>query len=254
MSKNSNNPYSGEQAGKSSDNAKRAGIAAAAAGAGVAGAAGAAAYRNHLVKDREPEMAREAEELQNVAEPVVPPATPHSNPVPPHTPETPEVEEIKSDPAPHDENPDQPSANGAQQPSADELARYDENNLDPDTEVDRVLAEEKIDHDGDEDAAGDMIIHDYEEVGMIYGDDGEAQTAAIAYDPTGQPILLVDVDGDNMFDQARTSEGDFVDVSELAINVGDAELEAAPDDQYLANNGENMDNFEGEDFSVDIIS
>ena len=140
------------------------------------------------------------------------------------------------------------------EPTEQELREYDDNNLDPDTEVDKVLASEEIDQHGDNDATGEMIIHDYEEVGMIYGQDGEAQMAAVAYDPNGNQVLLVDVDGDHMFDNAYYEDGSGVDVSALAINVGDAEFDAAAQDEYLANNGENTENFDGNDFSQDIIS
>lgn len=140
------------------------------------------------------------------------------------------------------------------QPTEQEIQEYDDNNLDPDKTVDEVLADEAIDHQGDGEATGEMIIHDYEEVSMIYGEDGEAQMAAVAYDPNGNPIMLVDVDGDQMFDNGYYEDGSGVDVSALAINVGDAEYDAAANDEYLANNGENVDNFDGNDFSEDIIS
>ncbi len=78
--------------------------------------------------------------------------------------------------------------------------------------------------------------------------------AAVAYDPNGNQVLLVDVDGDHMFDNAYYEDGSDIDVSALAINVGDAEYEAAAQDEYLANNGENVENFDGNDFSQDIIS
>ena len=64
----------------------------------------------------------------------------------------------------------------------------------------------------------------------------------------------MDVDGDHIFDNAYYEDGSDIDVSALAINVGDAEYEAAAQDEYLANNGENVENFDGNDFSQDIIS
>lgn len=136
--------------------------------------------------------------------------------------------------------------------TAQQIKEYDDDNLDPDKEVDQLLAEEHIDHEGDDQALAPDVIQDYQEVGMIYGENDEAVAAAYAYDADGNPIMLVDVDGDQMYDLGITEDYNM-DVSDLAINVGDAELDAAGNDEYLANNGENVDNFEGEDFSNDIV-
>ncbi len=267
------NPYS-ENKGKNNSNAsKKAGIAAGVAG--VAGIGTAAAYAATNITDNAPVV--EAEEVIPVEE----------TPIDVHSKEpVQENNDTHNDPrgeAKADQAEDQPENDNREdkpqeksedthekqdeghkddsqdqdqvsEPTEQELREYDDNNLDPDTEVDKILASEEIDINGDNDVTGDMIIHDYEDVGMIYGQDGEAQMAAVAYDPNGNQVLLVDVDGDHMFDNAYYEDGSDIDVSALAINVGDAEYEAAAQDEYLANNGENVENFDGNDFSQDIIS
>lgn len=269
------NPYSENKGKNNSNAAKKAGIAAGAVG--VAGIGTAAAYAATTDSDDVPVV--EAEEIIPVEE--TPISDPHKEPARGRTDNHEDHRgEAKADKAEDeqkqevedkedksheqsedkhekqtDDQRDEPKTNeDMSEPTEQELREYDDNNLDPDTEVDKVIASEEIDRPGDGEAAGEMIIHDYEEVGMIYGQDGEAQMAAVAYDPDGNPVLLVDVDGDHMFDNAYYEDGSGMDVSALAINVGDAELDAAAHDEYLANNGENTENFDGSDFSQDIIS
>lgn len=279
MSTRSINPYSNQNNNNSNDTAKKAGIAAAAVGVAGAGTAAAMAVKNHLDNTTDEETVVSAEEEVIPAE-ETPISTPKPEPVPEHRHHKPESRNTPdhddkpgsnpgTDPVdkpenhPGEERKDEPQNDKKDEPTDDqrdepltqeEIEAYDDNNLDPNQEVDQVLAEENIDHSGDAESTDDMFIHDYEEVRMISGADGEAQVAATAYDANGNPIVLVDVDGDQMFDQGYYGDGGIVDVSELAINVGDAELDAASNEEYLANNGENADNFEGADFTADIIS
>lgn len=274
MSTRSINPYSNQNNNNSNDTAKKAGIAAAAVGVAGAGTAAAMAVKNHLdnTADEENVVSAEEEVIPTEETPI---STPKPEPVPEHrhhkpeprhtpdqddkprsNPETDPVDNPKDNPEnPEEEHTDEPNDGKKDEPLTQEkIEEYDDNNLDPNQEVDQVLAEENIDHSGDAESTEDMFIHDYEEVRMISGADGEAQVVATAYDANGNPIVLVDVDGDQMFDQGYYGDGGIVDVSELAINVGDAELDAASNEGYLANNGENADNFDGADFNADIIS
>lgn len=103
----------------------------------------------------------------------------------------------------------------------EELARIDES----------VMYGEEIDPD-DVDMA-DVINVD--QIGTVYTVDGESMLAADIHDQDGNDLLMVDVDGDGVFDVITTKEGEIITEVGGELDVSDAEAMMTADDaDYLS--------------------
>lgn len=67
-------------------------------------------------------------------------------------------------------------------------------------------------------------IFTVDEIGTVYTVDGEELIAAAIHDAAGNDLLMIDVDGDQVFDVFVTYEGEVVAEVPGNINVSDAEL------------------------------
>lgn len=97
-----------------------------------------------------------------------------------------------------------------------------------------VIVEEVDPNDND---MADIINVD--EIGTVYTTDGQELTAALIHDPDGGQALLVDVDGDNVYDVITTETGEVIAQANGDIDVSDVEhMYAAQhgDTGYLASN------------------
>lgn len=126
----------------------------------------------------------------------------------PETPET-ELTEIS----------DEPELITAQRP---------EENIDE--AVDELLAIVEIDPNDID--ANDIIFFD--EVGVIYTEDGEEYLAAAFHDQEGQEMVMIDVDNDMYFDLVADIHGECVIELNQSVSVGDAIAETNDVGTYLA--------------------
>ncbi len=68
----------------------------------------------------------------------------------------------------------------------------------------------------------DVLLVD--EVGTVFGEDGSEMAVAHIHDQQGNESLMVDVDGDNVYDVIQTPDGDVIAHVSGDIDVSDAEL------------------------------
>jgi len=115
-----------------------------------------------------------------------------------------------------------------QEPEIVELPEIEEN---PDDVVDEILAVEEIDTadiDGTE-------VFQFNELTTVYTVDGQELTAATFQMDNGFEGMIVDVDGDGVFDDMATLDGYSVGQAPL-LTVDDVEMELNPSTEYLAQN------------------
>ena len=115
--------------------------------------------------------------------------------------------EPEPEPTPGNESHDEPEPEPEPEPIVDE-----------DDIVD-VIVEEIDPRDIDME---DVLLVD--EIGTIYMEDGRELNVAIIHDEYGNEAMMIDVDGDNVYDVIATSEGEIIDGIPGDIDVSDAEL------------------------------
>lgn len=107
-----------------------------------------------------------------------------------------------------------------------------------------------------EDMDGEQIIH-FADVGQIYYEDGSEETGAIAVTPEGNMAIMVDVDGDEVFDEIRDENNDVISYETAGYTVGDAQIEMAQqtgDYHYLPPEDHMTSDLpQGENFMDDIV-
>ncbi len=110
--------------------------------------------------------------------------------------------------------------------------------LDPEEVANTIILGDQIDP-GDIDLA-DVIS--FEEIGTVYTVDGGEYTSASFHDNQGNRLLMVDVDGDNVFDVLSDTDGNFLEdaggnlIASGNFTVDDAELNISAGATYLASN------------------
>lgn len=126
------------------------------------------------------------------------------------------------------------------------------NVVNPDEIADAIIAEDKIDPN-DIDMA-DVI--NFDEIGTVYTVDGESYTAAAFHDAAGNNLIMVDVDGDNVFDVITDYDGNLIAEVPGNISVGDAQEDMAGDDVYLAydNEMDNVDEYGDDSLAEDLMA
>lgn len=120
-----------------------------------------------------------------------------------------------------------------------------------DNAIDEILAVEEIDVN---DIDGEEILN-FDDISTVYTVDGEEFTAASFHLDNGFDGVMIDVDGDGMFDEmaVNTTDG-LVGIGEApAITVDDVELELNPEDTYLAQNDETDHTLAEDSFMDDIL-
>lgn len=129
--------------------------------------------------------------------------------------------------------------------------------VNPDDVAEAIIAEEQIDPN-DIDMAD---VFNFDEIGSVYTVDGESYTAAAFHDAAGNQFVMVDVDGDDVFDVITDMEGNLLTDPQgnvLAagdITVDDAEIGIADNHTYLAaDDTATTDDFGADSLMNDIIS
>lgn len=122
----------------------------------------------------------------------------------------------------------------------------------PDEIVEAIIAEDKIDPN-DIDMA-DVI--NFDDIGTVYTVDGESYTAAAFHDAAGNNLIMVDVDGDNVFDVITDYDGNLIAEVPGNLSVGDAQEDIADDDVYLAydNEMDNVDEYGDDSLADDLMA
>lgn len=115
-----------------------------------------------------------------------------------------------------------------------------------------VIVEEIDPNDND---IADVINID--EISTVYTPDGQELAAAVFHDPDGGQALLVDTDGDNVYDVVTTEDGEIIAQAGGDIDVSDIEqmYTAQHDDNgYLASNEfDNSMNSDTQSLQDDIL-
>lgn len=124
--------------------------------------------------------------------------------------------------------------------------------VNPDEIAEAIIAEDKIDPN-DIDMA-DII--NFDEIGTVYTVDGESYTAAAFHDAAGNNLIMVDVDGDNVFDVITDYDGNLIAEVPGNLSVGDAQEDIADDDVYLAydNEMDNVDEYGDDSLAEDLMA
>ena len=122
--------------------------------------------------------------------------------------------------------------------------------LDSDEVADAIIAEDRIDPD-------DIDMNDvinFSEINRVYTVEGESYTTAAFQDVAGNRLVMVDVDGDDVFDLVTDYNGNVMGEVSDVITVDDVELAITGDDKYLAHNGHEItDEFGADTIVQDII-
>jgi hypothetical protein len=234
------NPENNPVTSKKSGNSKATMAATAGAGFAVGTAAGigsSMAFASDKVEHNEDDV-QEAVESQSTQTETQ--STPQQHPHRPNPPQNPEQEQatennIEVTPITETE-PETTNTTGTtgttsqtgQEPEIVELPEIEEN---PDDVVDEILAVEEIDPadiDGTE-------VFQFNELTTVYTVDGQELTAATFQMDNGFEGMIVDVDGDGVFDDMATLDGYSVGQAPL-LTVDDVEMELNPSTEYLAQN------------------
>lgn len=123
--------------------------------------------------------------------------------------------------------------------------------VNPDEIAEAIISEDKIDPN-DIDMA-DVV--NFDEIGTVYTVDGESYTAAAFHDAAGNNLIMVDVDGDNVFDVITDYDGNYIAEVPGNLSVGDAQEDIADDDVYLAydNEMDNVDEYGDDSLAEDLM-
>lgn len=79
-------------------------------------------------------------------------------------------------------------------------------------------------------------VINFDEIGTVYTVSGEVYTAASFHGEDGNELLMVDVDGDEIFDVITTTEGELLAELNGELNLSDAEVMICGEPEYLAQN------------------
>lgn len=113
-----------------------------------------------------------------------------------------------------------------------------------------IVAGEEIDPD---DVDMEDVIN-VDQIGTVYTVDGQSMLAASIHDSEGNELMMVDIDGDGVFDVVATPEGDAIAEIGGDIDISDAEMMMDSEDgDYLASNDFDNSLDLGSDIQDDII-
>lgn len=133
----------------------------------------------------------------------------------------------------------------------EEIVTPSDDIVNPDDVVDEILAVEEIDI---ADSPGDEMFS-FSEMGTIYTIDGEELSAASFSTDDGFEGLMVDIDGDGVYDEiAIVTEDGIVGVAQApGFTVDDVELQLSEENGYLAHNDDIDHTLEDDSFLDDLI-
>lgn len=123
--------------------------------------------------------------------------------------------------------------------------------VNPDEIAEAIISEEQVDPN---DIDMEDVIN-FDEIGTVYTVNGEAYTAASFHDASGAQLVMVDVDGDEVFDLVTDINGNVIAEVPGPITVDDAEINIVDDGTYLAHDGNDIvDQFGSDSIAQDMIS
>lgn len=141
--------------------------------------------------------------------------------------------------------------------SPDDVEQNPTETVNPDDVAEAIIAEEQVDPN-DIDMA-DVV--NFDEIGTVYTVDGESYTAAAFHDAAGNQLVMVDVDGDDVFDVITDMGGNILTDPQGNIlvagdvTVDDVEIGITDSHTYLAaNETDTTDEFGADSLMNDIIS
>lgn len=153
----------------------------------------------------------------------------------------------------------EPEVTASSEPAAETVAQDSSTTVDmtdefvnPDEIAEAIIAEEKIDPNDI-----DMVdIVNFDEIGTVYTVDGESYTAAAFHDDAGNDYIMIDVDGDDVFDVIADGEGNLIAEVPGNISVGDAQEDIEDDGEYLAydEDYDNVDEFGADSLADDLMA
>lgn len=232
------NPENNPLASKKSGNSKATMAATAGTGFAVgtaAGIGGSMAFASDKVEHNEDEV-QEAVESQTTQTETQ--STPQQHPHRPNPPQNPEQEQATennievtpiTETEPETTNTTGTTGTTSQTGQEQEIVELPEIEENPDDVVDEILAVEEIDPS---DIDG-MEVFQFNELTTVYTVDGQELTAATFQMDNGFEGMIVDVDGDGVFDDMATLDGYSVGQAPL-LTVDDVEMELNPSTEYLA--------------------
>ncbi len=199
-------------------------------GGAAAGAAFAAAQKNEKPEEEVPE--------QEVVEQDQAQITPEEAQPAPEQPVVEQPEEPITEPQPVD-NPqtETVSSSTGTSDATDDIPE----------EIAEAIIKDEIDN---QDIDGETVISQIDGFSTAFAPDGSEVIVAIIHSPDGTEFLLADMDGDGVFSEIFTTDGEFVGSTETTITAGDLVEMADPSGGYLAME----ENLEGADPTVDIVN
>ena len=198
-------------------------------GGAAAGAAFAAAQKNEKPEEEVPE--------QEVVEQDQAQVTPEEAQSAPDQPVVEQPEEPITEPQPVDNPQTETVSSTETTDTADDIPE----------EIAEAIIKDEIDN---QDIDGETVISQIDGFSTAYGPDGSEVIVAIIHSPDGTEFLLADMDGDGVFSEIFTTDGEFVGSTETTITAGDLVEMADPSGGYLAME----ENLEGADPTVDIVN
>ena len=198
-------------------------------GGAAAGAAFAAAQKNEKPEEEVPE--------QEVVEQDQAQVTPEEAQSAPDQPVVEQPEEPITEPQPVDNPQTETVSSTETTDTADDIPE----------EIAEAIIKDEIDN---QDIDGETVISQIDGFSTAYGPDGSEVIVAIIHSPDGTEFLLADMDGDGLFSEIFTTDGEFVGSTETTITAGDLVEMADPSGGYLAME----ENLEGADPTVDIVN
>lgn len=198
-------------------------------GGAAAGAAFAAAQKNEKPEEEVPE--------QEVVEQDQAQVTPEEAQPAPEQPVVEQPEEPITEPQPVDNPQTETVSSTGTTDATDDIPE----------EIAEAIIKDEIDN---QDIDGETVISQIDGFSTAYGPDGSEVIVAIIHSPDGTEFLLADMDGDGVFSEIFTTDGEFVGSTETTITAGDLVEMADPSGGYLAME----ENLEGADPTEDIVN
>ena len=145
-------------------------------------------------------------------------------------------------------NPEQSGPDAIDPNPLEEIVQNGE--LDVDRIVDEIIAIEEVDpNDIDME---DLLV--FEDVGVIYTEEGDIINVATGSDIYGEPFVLVDIDGDLYFDFATDENLNIVGTVDNHIAMGDVEIQIYDEYAQLPTDDATSEAIDQMDFTGDITT
>ena len=146
-----------------------------------------------------------------------------------------------------------PESNTTNTAETQNPSNTDEVIVDPDNIAEAIIAGEEIDPN---DIEEDSLIA-IEEIRPVFTEDGNEVMAARYRDPSGQELVMVDIDGDEHFDISINEASQTASLIDprVVVTVGDAQLATTNTDEYIPPREEDTTTeFGADSLNDDLIS